>query len=121
MVRRKSMKNILNEYLTEDLKAKPHFISKESWVSVKETMEEFKSCFMDEFLREEELITILNFMNFRMEALEMFEPVIIMDCKNLIWKIMENYLRIANKEELFESSYNIKFVLDLFAMKVNVR
>ena len=122
MVRRKIMKNVLNKYLNEELKAKPHYIEKEHWVMVKAVLNEFKSTLTNEILTEQELATCLNFMMFSMEGLrEICDDTQYKDCKEHIYGLINHYLEWSAQLELYECSYNIKFVQDLLLIKIKIQ
>ncbi len=119
MVRRKYVKNILNKYLSEEIKSCPHYIDKENWVFVKSACSEFKTTLTDEILTESDLIKAFRGIE---EVLQLFNmnDEQQYECKNHFYDLISHYLLWAEKMEKFECAYNIKFVQDLLAIKVKV-
>lgn len=115
------MKKKMNELATllvREIKTRPEWMTGNLYEDVKAILLDFKTILVNEFLSKQELQIVTGFISIGLDTISSeykAEDVFLSNC--YIFSIMEKYLDRAITYELYETSNNIKIVLEHFSPK----
>lgn len=115
----KKKANFLNTTITDEMKSKPYWMTSELWADLKQVISEFRSLLVDEFLSAVRLRDIYCFIDIGLEGIAKdYAPDIVYDAHKHFYDLVEHYLNMAVKYELYETAQNIIQVQNKFLVKV---
>ena len=111
----KNRANILNKYLTDEMRVRPYFNTNEQWRDVKTVLSDFRCLSVDVILSEQQLKEIEYFICIGLDYIaKSYDHETTYELHKYIYDLIDHYLELSIEKELFETSHNIKHVKDSF-------